>query len=112
MTSLGRLGEELAAAYLIRKGYRILCRNWRCRHGEIDIVAMESKALVFIEVKTRQSSRLGRPEEAVDTRKQERLRLLASHYIHETGQTAACFRFDVVAVTAEDNSIALIKNAF
>ncbi|MBS4030978.1 MAG: YraN family protein [Clostridiales bacterium] len=112
MVSLGRQGEELAAAYLVDKGYQILVRNWRCRHGEIDLVAMDGKTMVFIEVKTRRTVRLGLPAEAVDIRKQERLRSLARRYIYETGQTAGAYRFDVVAVTTTDNSITLIQNAF
>lgn len=112
MVSLGRQGEELAAAYLVDKGYKVLVRNWRCRYGEIDLVAMDGKTMVFIEVKTRQTVRLGLPAEAVDTRKQKRLRSLARRYIHETGQTAAAYRFDVVAVTTSEDSITLIQNAF
>jgi putative endonuclease len=73
---------------------------------------MDGKTMVFIEVKTRRTVRFGLPEEAVDTRKQERLRLLARLYIHETGQTAGTYCFDVVAVTTSDNSITLIQNAF
>lgn len=112
MVSLGRLGEDLAADYLIEQGYKILARNWRCRHGEIDLVAMDGNTMVFIEVKTRRTVRLGQPEEAVDIRKQKRLRILARRYIHETGQTARAYRFDVVAVTSPENSIILFQNAF
>ena len=112
MVTLGTQGEELARTYLIRQEYTILHRNWRCKWGEIDLVARDGKTIVFIEVKTRKSDRLGSPLEAVDRRKQERLRVLALHYINSTGQSAPSYRFDVVGVDLAQNKISLIKDAF
>ncbi len=112
MHSTGRLGEEQAAAYLTDLGYKILVRNWRCERGEIDIVAMDGGTLAFIEVKARRSDRFGTPADAVDHRKQERLRLLALSYIHATGHSAAAFRFDVMAVDLKRGTITLTKDAF
>ena len=63
---LGRRGEDLAARYLEQRGLVILSRNWRCRHGEIDLVATDSHRLVVCEVKTRSGTRYGEPAEAVD----------------------------------------------
>jgi putative endonuclease len=95
----GTAGEDLAAAYLARKGYRILQRNFYFgRNGEIDIIARDGEVLVFIEVKARSSSMYGSPEEAVTAAKQRTLRLAAQGYcyIHNIVDTEC--RFDVVAV--------------
>ena len=114
MKALGQKGEELVVAYLERSGYTILERNWRCERGELDIVAKEGSVLVFVEVKTRRSTRCGTAQEAVDARKQKKLRHLAHQFIHTTSTTAAQYRFDVVAVNvnATENTVTHIRNAF
>ncbi|MGI6658087.1 MAG: YraN family protein [Dethiobacteraceae bacterium] len=112
MKALGRKGEALAAAYLSERGYQILEVNWRCTRGELDLVARDGKVLVFIEVKTRRSQRHGTAAEAVDARKQEKIRSLALNYIHQTGKTAAAYRFDVVTVDARTEQVTVIQNAF
>jgi len=112
MKSLGKKGEELAATYLAGKGYVILARNWSCVSGELDMVAKDGDTLVFIEVKTRRSAFCGSPAEAVDAKKQERVRLVARHFLYENRTGAATYRFDVVAVNAADQTITIIKNAF
>lgn len=108
----GALGEELAARKLEECGYAIVERNWRCRRGEIDIIARDGETLVFVEVKARRKQTLGAPQEAVDGRKQERLRELALCYIYEKGRGAAAYRFDVVAVFLDEKRIEHIKDAF
>jgi len=95
---LGRYGETLAARILTDTGYRILHRNWRCRHGELDIVAADATTLVICEVKTRSSERFGRPSEAVDRSKTARLRLLTAQYLLEHPGHWDDVRFDVVSV--------------
>ena len=95
---LGRRGEEIAAAYLTRAGARVLDRNWRCREGELDIVAREGTALVFCEVKTRRGTGFGHPVEAVDRSKQRRLRVLAQRWLAAHDEHAPDLRFDVVGV--------------
>src|SRR5579883_2093998 len=70
---LGRTGERLAGEHLIRCGYRVLERNFRCRYGEIDLVAEDEQDLIFVEVKTRRGDAYGRPEEAVTRRKQRKI---------------------------------------
>ncbi len=96
---LGRWGEDTAAAYLQAQGYRIVDRNVRFRHGEIDIVASIGDTLVFVEVKTRQSTRQGLPQESVHGLKQYRLLQLAARYLQSRhlSQERAC-RFDVIAI--------------
>ena len=105
--------EQLAADYLVRKGHRILERNFRCRLGEIDIISLDrtAKALVFTEVKYRRSDRQGDPLEAVDVRKQYRICRTAAYYMmqHCVNMDLSC-RFDVIAVTGEE--IRHIENAF
>lgn len=112
--SAGKLGEDVAASSLERAGYKILCRNYRCRHGELDIVAREGRHLVFVEVKSRRSSRCGEPHEAVDSRKQRRMSRAALHYLQHHGGTEQDARFDVLLVrfTGGGPEIRLIRNAF
>lgn len=103
--------EEAACEFLRKKGYRILCRNFRCRIGEIDIVAMEEGTLVFAEVKYRKNSRCGHPEEAVSYYKQRKIIKTAQFYMCRfgIGDNMPC-RFDIVAI--EGDGIRLVKNAF
>jgi len=109
--TVGTSYERLAGAYLEQQGYEILEYNFRCRMGEIDIVAKDSAYLVFVEVKYRSSERIGNPLEAVDIRKQRVISKVASYYCltHGYGEVTPC-RFDVVAISGEDYT--LIKNAF
>ncbi|MDR1393206.1 MAG: YraN family protein [Bifidobacteriaceae bacterium] len=97
---LGRYGEDVAAAYLSLKGWQILDRNWRCRRGELDLVAQpEPGSLAFVEVKTRSSDTCGPPEGAVTAQKLSRLRGLVSAWLTEHEQAAKNLRIDVIAVT-------------
>ncbi len=96
------LGEDSAAGYLQNQGMRVLCRNWRCRFGELDLVAMDGLTLVFIEVKCRTRDRLYDPALAVDRRKQLRVRRLAEAYIAMEHPRFRDCRFDVVSVVAAD----------
>ena len=100
---VGRHGEELAARHLEAAGLQILARNWRCRAGELDIVARDGPVLAFIEVKTRSSLAFGLPAEAVTPTKAARIRQLALQWIdaqREQGSTLSwsAMRFDVVSV--------------
>jgi putative endonuclease len=95
---LGTSGERLAAELLERRGYVVIARNWRCPHGEIDVVAEDGEELVFVEVKTRRGSGLGSPEEAVTLAKRRKLIASAQTYLAEQGAEQRPYRFDVVAV--------------
>jgi len=114
--TLGRQGEELAAAYLAKLGYEVVMRNWRIRTGELDIVAREGDWLVFIEVRTRRAVRaalapmLGRPEESVTPRKQLQLAALAGAYLFERPWNGP-WRIDVIALEIRpDGSVARLNH--
>lgn len=114
---LGAWGEDKAVRYLQSQGYEILERNFHSRYGEIDIIARDGAFLVFAEVRLRASIRHGRPEETVDHRKQEKLRLTAECYL-QTHETQLQPRFDVVALYAKNGMdtrplpVRHIQNAF
>ena len=96
---LGRAGEDLAVQHLERAGLTVLDRNWRCREGELDVVARSGGTVVFVEVKTRRGTAFGAPEEAVTRAKARRLRLLACRWLVEHRPSGAdALRFDVVSV--------------
>jgi putative endonuclease len=111
---LGRRGERAAERYLKRIGYRIVRRNFRAAGAEIDLVAMDGETLVFVEVKTRRGTGAGAPEEAVDARKQLRMRRAAEAFAlqYRVGETE--MRFDIVAIDAAGRrmEIELLRNAF
>ena len=111
--AVGQAGEEAAASYLQRLGWRILERNCRLPGGEIDIVAQDGSCLVFVEVKTRRSTAFGSPFEAVNMPKQRRLSEAASAYMNKHGLDMAA-RFDVAAVFPEQDAfrVELLRNAF
>jgi putative endonuclease len=94
----GRHGEDIAAAYLLEQGCRIVTRNWVCATGELDIIAQDGDTLVFVEVRTRRGNRFGTAEESVTPAKQTRLIELAQTYLHHSPQPPPSWRIDVVAV--------------
>lgn len=110
---LGKAGEDRAAAFLAKRGYRILERNYRTRSGEIDLIALHEGAVVFVEVKTRTSNAFGAPELAVNPRKQQRMIKAALGYLKYKKLHQVPCRFDVVAISAAtDREMELIQNAF
>ena len=111
---LGDAGEGLAAAALKKQGYKILEHNYVTPLGEIDLIARQGKTLIFIEVKTRQNTRFGAPQEAVSPAKQARLRRLADYYLKQKKLGEVLMRFDVVAIIMgeEKPQIEIIQNAF
>jgi putative endonuclease len=94
----GERGEELAARYLEKHGFIVLAQNWRCREGELDLIATDGRVLVICEVKTRTSDNYGAPAEAVDDAKAGRIRRLARRWRVESGLGYADTRYDVLAV--------------
>lgn len=93
---LGASGEELAAQFLMRQGYRILARNLKLRYGEVDVLALDGLTLVIVEVKTKASRQYGLPAEMVTPTKQRKLRLLAQ--IVASQYNMVNYRIDVVAI--------------
>lgn len=108
----GRAGEQRAVEHLTARGYRILDRNWRCRQGELDIVAARGGHLVAVEVKTRRSERFGHPFEAVDARKRARLwRLACAWTAANPSLSHGCrLRIDVIGITGADPRDAVLEH--
>jgi putative endonuclease len=95
---LGKSGEDLAVEELQRRGYAILARRYRTRHGEIDVVARDGETTVFVEVKARTTGRFGGAAEAVTPWKQRRLVSMATDYLARRRLTDRACRFDVITV--------------
>ena len=107
----GAYYENLVAEYLKTQGYEILEKNYRCRIGEIDLIAKEGETLVFVEVKYRRDDKMGNPKESVNRKKQKKISMTASYYLmRECGRMDIPCRFDVAAVLGEQ--IEVVKNAF
>jgi putative endonuclease len=96
--ALGAAGESFAAAYLIRRGYALLARNWRCALGEIDLIARDGETLVFVEVRTRRSLAFGGPEESLTRAKRARLVRLAYGFLSQQPEPAGEWRIDLIAI--------------
>lgn len=101
---IGAWGEALAAEYLLKKKYRLIATNFRCRYGEIDIIASNKNFLVFVEVKLRKSSKFANAFEYVDRHKQDRLRTTAQLYLSQH-PTDLQPRFDVIEIYAPEGTL-------
>ena len=112
---IGNHGEELAAAFLERNGFTIVERNFRCKGGEVDIVARDGKTLVFVEVKSRKTLSYGVPQLAVTPFKQRQISKAALTWLAKNHQHDKPARFDVIAILLSSDyqhQIEHIKNAF
>lgn len=111
---LGKKGEEIALRFLKKNGYRMIERNYVCKMGEMDIIAMEKDTLAFIEVKTRTSTEFGPPQLAVNPSKQRQLSKVALNYLKEKKLEDVKARFDVIAILIDPKGeeIELIRDAF
>ena len=111
----GMIGEKLAADFLTKQGYEIVETNYRCKEGEVDIIAKDGEFLVFIEVRTKNSRTFGSPEESVTARKKEHLKNVAARYQETHDGLPLQWRIDFVAVeldgTAKPSRLEVIKNA-
>ena len=114
--TIGAFGEDLAINFLIRKNHTLIERNFRKRNGEIDIITKFKDIIVFTEVKTRYTLRYGLPCEAVDYKKQNKIKSIASYFIHINKLYNINIRFDVIQIflnTYDDNyKIIYIEDAF
>ncbi len=107
---LGRWGEDKAAAWYRERGWNVLDRNWRGSGGEIDLVLRRDDVIVFCEVKTRSGTRYGTAAEAVDHRKQQRIRRLAVQWLRGADEGAGELRFDVACV--QNGRVEVLEGAF
>ncbi|TFV56475.1 YraN family protein [Mycobacterium sp. PS03-16] len=98
--SIGALGEQMAVEHLQSLGMRVLCRNWRCRYGELDVIAVDSasRTVVFVEVKTRTTDRFGGIAQAVTPQKLRRLRRLAGLWLAAQEEHWPAVRIDVIGI--------------
>jgi len=112
---LGDAGEEIATRELVRRGYVVRERNWRCPEGELDIVAEQGESLVFVEVRTRRGDRFGTPEESITPAKRAHLIAAAQAYLQAQSLQDRDWRIDVVAVEMSDRGqlqrVDVIENA-
>jgi len=108
----GKKGEEIALRYLQNLGYQILARNFRSQRKEIDIIALEGKELVFVEVKAGKSKEFGEPELRVDERKKKNLTAAAQAFLAETKTDYESCRFDVMGVDLLTGKVKHYKGAF
>jgi putative endonuclease len=110
----GKIGEDIAVKFLSRKGYKILKRNYRYGHGEIDIIAMDKDVLIFVEVRMKLSDKFGFPEDSVTIKKREQLKKIASAFIQMNEVNFSECRFDVIGITFKDGKFNInhIENAF
>jgi putative endonuclease len=110
----GESGESLAVKLLKRNGYKIIEQNYRCKLGEIDIIAEDDGVLSFVEVKARRTDEFEEPKSAVTPQKQRKISMVALEYLKETEQMDKNARFDVVAILLLPGhpDVQIIKNAF
>jgi putative endonuclease len=112
--ALGQRGEAVAEAFLRARRYTIVARNYRCRVGEIDLVALDGPVVVFVEVRSRRGLGRGTPLESVDGRKQARVARVAQHFVAARGWHDRAARFDVVGIRfdAEPPAVEHVPGAF
>lgn len=112
--ALGREGEKIAEQYLKKKGYKLVARNYRCPAGEIDLIALDRRVVVFVEVKTRTGHGFGTPLEAVEFRKQRKMSQTAQYFLSAKKLHQREARFDVVGISWSQREpvVEHIENAF
>jgi putative endonuclease len=111
MSRRGEQAEQLAADFLVRQGLSLLARNYRCRFGEIDLIAQDGDTRVFVEVRLRSRGDFGGAAASIDSHKQRKLILAAQHYLAQQPHLPPC-RFDAVLMRDAGESVEWIKNAF
>lgn len=109
---IGDFGENLVAKEYRKKGYNIICRNFKCRMGEIDIVAQKGDLIAVIEVKTRENCDFAYASEYVDFKKQNKIKAAAKVFLQQKQLLDNFIRFDVAEVYTQDKKINIIADAF
>jgi len=107
----GKRGEQLAAEYLKRKGYIIVTTNWRCKHGEIDIIAQQAAVMVFVEVRTRHAGNTESAFESITPRKQRRMTASAQTYLAAHDLDNYDWRVDVIGIAIPRAGVPIIEHA-
>jgi putative endonuclease len=111
MQERGRRAEQAAATFLQQHGLTVIERNYRCRFGEIDLIARDGEALVFVEVRMRSSAAFGGAAASITAAKREKLMRTARHYLAGLARTPPC-RFDALLIGSDDRAPEWLKNAF
>jgi putative endonuclease len=111
MSARGADAENLAAEFLQQRGLKLVARNYRCRYGEIDVIARDGGTLVFVEVRMRSSDRFGGAAASITAAKRKKLLRAARHYLAGIARMPAC-RFDALLISGNQPSIEWLKNAF
>lgn len=111
MSTRGAEAEAMAAAFLEHKGLKIVARNYRCRLGEIDLIALEGRTTVFIEVRQRASTAFGGAAYSITAAKKQRLIKAARHYLSRLRSMPEC-RFDALLIEGEPRQLSWVRNAF
>ena len=96
--TIGKFGDKVAGKYLEKLDYKIIYKNFRCKCGEIDIVAIKNHEIIFVEVKTRTNFKYGLPSESVNRQKQEHICKTAKYFLYSNDLIDTCVRFDVIEV--------------
>ncbi len=109
-TGLGHLGEQIAAQYLMKRGYTLLASNWRCKGGEIDLVARHGSSIVFVEVRTRRAASVDTAFESITPRKRQRLLAAIHTYLAETRLESEDWRVDIIAVAVRRSSPPIVEH--
>lgn len=111
---LGQRGEDVAARFLEQKGMKIIARNYRAEHGEIDIIVLDGNTLAFVEVKTSKSKSFGPPQTWINEKKQQNLAQTAEAFLYQNNYENYDCRFDVVALEKKGENFIInhIKDAF
>jgi len=111
MNGRGEAAERFAATFLQDQGLKIMLRNYRCRFGEIDLIARDGKTLVFVEVRSRNTERFGGPAASITRAKRDKLLRSARHYLAHSSSVQPC-RFDAVLIRGDPPVVEWIRNAF
>ncbi len=109
-TDTGKQGEQLAAAYLQGQGYQIVARNWRCKYGEVDLIARKDAVLVFVEVRTRHAATTEAAFASIQQQKQAKMRAAALAYLHNNDLQEQAWRIDVMGIALRHNGTAQIDH--
>ena len=111
---LGREGERIAERFLTKKGYKLVERNYRCAAGELDLIVLDQRVIVFVEVKTRTGMGYGTPLEAVEARKQQKMIYAAQFFLNAKKLSQREARFDVIGISwpGTEPKVEHIENAF